>query len=166
MVLGFQVSTWDQIPTEFYCFSHAQHKLPLSMDLGNTIMLIYLVLMGESCQKRNKTLFSSNKTYFLESSRGSAFIFCYRNVWPFLFSASSHPPYILPLLQVGHLRTLSCQGFERLVTIIISTPTTPFKVSFFSELPNLQIANLWGSKSQYLLWIQPSLILLLSINPC
>lgn len=29
---------------------------------------------------------------------------------PFFFSASSHPPYILPLLQVGHLKTISLPG--------------------------------------------------------
>lgn len=44
------------IPIEFYCFNHAQHKLALSVDLGNTITLIYFWGVGREVVKKEVKL--------------------------------------------------------------------------------------------------------------
>lgn len=55
------------IPIEFYCFNHAQHKLALSVDLGNTITLIYFWGVGrEVVKKEVKLSFPPTKLTFQE----------------------------------------------------------------------------------------------------
>lgn len=55
------------IPIEFYCFNHAQHKLALSVDLGNTITLIYFWGVGrEVVKKEVKLFFPPTKLTFQE----------------------------------------------------------------------------------------------------